>query len=101
MLVCHNRAAAIAYQKAFLQLKEQGLNSFDTKVIMSFNTKKDPKEYLELAVNEEDKKTVIENFKLPFTKETPDGRFENEADILLGGKKQYDNTAILIVSDML
>ncbi len=92
MLVCHNRAQAIGYQKAFLQLKEQGLNTFETKVIMSFNTKKDSSEYAELAVPEEDKKTVIENFKLPFG---------NEADKSLGGNKQYDNTAILIVSDML
>lgn len=42
MLVCHNRYQAIAYQKAFLKLKEQGLNTFETKVIMSLNHKKRP-----------------------------------------------------------
>ncbi len=50
MLVCHNRYQAIAYQKAFLKLKEQGLNSFESKVIMSFDNKKDPIEFRELAV---------------------------------------------------
>ncbi len=40
MLVCHNRYQAIAYQKAFLKLKEQGPNSFESKVIMSFDNKK-------------------------------------------------------------
>ena len=92
MLVCHNRAQAIAYQKAFLRLKDQGLNTFETKVIMSFDTKKDPAEYRELAVPQEKIKETIENFKLPFG---------DESDKSLGGKKQYDNTAILIVSDML
>ena len=92
MLVCHNRYQAIAYQKAFLKLKEQGLNTFETKVIMSFNTKKDPQEFYDLATPQDQVKESIENFKLPFG---------NESDISLGGKKQFDNTAILIVSDML
>ena len=92
MLVCHNRYQAIAYQKAFLKLKEQGLNSFETKVIMSFETKKDPAEFRELATPEDKVKSAIEDFKLPFG---------DESDKTLGGKKQFDNTAILIVSDML
>lgn len=92
MLVCHNRYQAIAYQKAFLKLKEQGLNTFETKVIMSFNTKKDPPAFRELATPEDQVKTAIENFKLPFGA---------ESDLSKGGKKQFDNTAILIVSDML
>ncbi len=92
MLVCHNRYQAIAYQKAFLKLKEQGLNPFDSKVIMSFENKKDPKEFNELAVAKEDQNTAIEDFKLPFG---------NEADKALNGDKRFDNTAILIVSDML
>lgn len=92
MLVCHNRYQAIAYQKAFLKLKEQGLNTFETKVIMSLNTKKDPAEFKELAIPEDQVKTVIEDFKLPFG---------SESDLSRGGKKQFDNTAILIVSDML
>ena len=92
MLVCHNRSQAIAYQKAFLRLKEQGLNSFESKVVMSFNHKKDSQEFIDLATPEDKIKETIENFKLPFG---------NEADKSLGGKRQYDNTAILIVSDML
>jgi len=92
MLVCHNRKQAIAYQKAFLKLKEQGLCNFDTKVVMSFNTKKDPAEYRELAVDENEIKNTIENFKLPFG---------DESDKTAGGNRRYDNTAILIVSDML
>lgn len=92
MLVCHNRYQAIAYQKAFLKLKAQGLNTFETKVIMSLNTKKDPAEFKALAIPEDQVKTVIENFKLPFG---------SESDLSRGGKKQFDNTAILIVSDML
>ena len=92
MLVCHNRYQAIAYQKAFLKLKEQGLNTFETKVIMSLNTKKDPPEFRELATPEDQIKTAIENFKFPFG---------SESELSRGGKKQFDNTAILIVSDML
>jgi len=92
MLVCHNRAQAIAYQKAFLKLKEQGQNTFNSKVIMSFDHKKDPKEYIDLATPQEKIKESIENFKLPFG---------DESDKTLGGKQQYDNTAFLIVSDML
>ncbi|WP_323589465.1 type I restriction endonuclease subunit R [Aliarcobacter butzleri] len=92
MLVCHNRYQAIAYQKAFLKLKEQGLNSFESKVIMSFDNKKDPIEFRELAVEEDKIKKVIEEFKLPFG---------NENEKSLSGEKRFDNTAILIVSDML
>lgn len=92
MLVCHNRYQAVAYQKAFLKLKEQGLNSFESKVIMSFDNKKDPIEFRELAVEEDKIKKAIEEFKLPFG---------NENEKSLSGEKRFDNTAILIVSDML
>ncbi len=92
MLVCHNRYQAIAYQKAFLNLKEQGLNDFSSKVIMSFDNKKDPLEFRELAVCEDEVKRTIEEFKLPFG---------NEIDKSKSGEKRFDNTAILIVSDML
>ncbi|MFW0742119.1 type I restriction endonuclease subunit R [Aliarcobacter butzleri] len=92
MLVCHNRYQAIAYQKAFLKLKEQGINSFESKVIMSFDNKKDPIEFRELAVEEDKIKKAIEEFKLPFG---------NENEKSLSGEKRFDNTAILIVSDML
>jgi type I restriction enzyme R subunit len=92
MLVCHNRYQAIAYKKAFNKLAERGLNTFETKVVMSLNTKKDPEEFKELATPEDQIKQTIEEFKLPFG---------NETDLTKGGKKQFDNTAILIVSDML
>ncbi|MDK2090324.1 type I restriction endonuclease subunit R [Aliarcobacter butzleri] len=92
MLVCHNRYQAIAYQKAFLKLKEQGLNSFESKVIMSFDNKKDPIEFRELAVEEDKIKKAIEEFKLPFG---------NENEKSLSGEKRFDNTSFLIVSDML
>jgi len=74
MLVCHNRYQAIAYQKEFLKF------SFETKVIMSLNHKNDPQDFLDLATPTNKIKETIENFKLAFSD---------------------DNTAILIVSDML
>ena len=92
MIVCHNRYQAIAYKKAFNKLKEQGQNSFQSKVIMSFDTKKDPKDFYELATPEGDVKKAIEDFKLPFGVESDKSR---------AGKRQFDNTAFLIVSDML
>ena len=92
MIVCHNRKQAIAYQKAFKKLTEQGLNPYKSKVVMSFDTKKDPQEYYDLATPEDEVKQTIENFKLPFG---------DESDKTKGGRKQFDNTAFLIVSDML
>ncbi|SFV60272.1 Type I restriction-modification system, restriction subunit R [hydrothermal vent metagenome] len=92
MIVCHNRYQAIAYKKAFNKLSEQGQNNFQSKVIMSFDTKKDPQEFYDLATPEADTKKAIEDFKLPFG---------NENDKSRGGKRQFDNTAFLIVSDML
>ena len=92
MIVCHNRYQAIAYKKAFNKLAEQGLNGFESKVIMSFDRKKDPKEFTDLAIATEDIKGAIEDFKLPFGDEGNKSR---------AGKKQFDNTAFLIVSDML
>jgi len=101
MIVCHNRYQAIAYKKAFNKLAKQGLNNFQSKVIMSFDNKKDPQEFYDLATPQEDVKKLIEDFKLPFTKETPDGRFGDENNKSLADKKHFDNTAFLIVSDML
>ncbi|MCF6339901.1 MAG: type I restriction endonuclease subunit R [Sulfurimonas sp.] len=92
MVVCHNRYQAIAYKKAFNKLAQQGQNNFQSKVIMSFDTKKDPQEFYDLATPQEDTKKAIEDFKLPFG---------NENDKSRGGKRQFDNTAFLIVSDML
>ncbi|MFK5936815.1 MAG: HsdR family type I site-specific deoxyribonuclease [Sulfurimonas sp.] len=92
MIVCHNRYQAIAYKKAFNKLAQQGQNSFQSKVIMSFDTKKDPQEFYDLAIPEADVKQAIEDFKLPFGDENDKSR---------AGRKQFDNTAFLIVSDML
>lgn len=92
MIVCHNRYQAIAYKKAFNKLAEQGQNNFQSKVIMSFDTKKDPQEFYDLATPQEEVKQSIEDFKLPFGDENDKSR---------GGKRQFDNTAFLIVSDML
>jgi type I restriction enzyme, R subunit len=92
MIVCHNRYQAIAYKKALIKLAEQGQNNFQSKVIMSFDTKKDPQEFYDLAVPEADVKQAIEDFKLPFGDENDKSR---------GGKRQFDNTAFIIVSDML
>ena len=92
MIVCHNRYQAIAYKKAFNKLASLGQNAFQSKVIMSFDTKKDPQEFFDLATAQADIKDAIEAFKLPFGDENDKSR---------AGKKQYDNTAFLIVSDML
>ena len=92
MIVCHNRYQAIAYKKALNRLAELGQNPFESKVIMSFEPKKDPQEFSDLATKSEDVKDAIEDFKLPFG---------NEAERSLADKKLFDNTAFLIVSDML
>jgi type I restriction enzyme, R subunit len=92
MIVCHNRYQVIAYKKAFNKLEEQGQNNFKSKVIMSFDTKKDSQEFYDLSTPEADVKQAIEDFKLPFG---------DENDKSLGGRRQFDNTSFLIVSDML
>jgi len=92
MIVCHNRYQAIAYKKALNKLADMGQNSFKSKVIISFDTKKDPQEFYDLASPQDEVKQSIEDFKLPFG---------DENDKSCGGKKQFDNTAFLIVSDML
>jgi type I restriction enzyme R subunit len=92
MIVCHNRYQAIAYKKAFTKLAQQGQTNVQSKVIMSFDTKKDPQEFYDLATPQDEVKKSIEDFKLPFG---------DEADVNRAGRKQFDNTAFLIVSDML
>lgn len=59
---------------------------------MSFDTKKDPREFYDLASPQDEVKKSIGDFKLPFGDENDKSR---------GGKRQFDNTAFLIVSDML
>ncbi|MEP5256163.1 MAG: type I restriction endonuclease [Winogradskyella arenosi] len=110
MLVCSGRPQALKYQQALLELKAQGYHNFNSKVIMSIGSPKSDviaKEYYETLewnkhnpqaqrptwiVSPEAIKDVTDNFKLPFGDE---GTTEKS------GKKKYDNTAIIIVSDML
>ncbi len=110
MIVCSGRNAAIKYQKAILKLKNEGFHNFDTKVVISMGSPKTDaiaKNYFKtlewnkanpdnkkpiLVVPQEMVKTVTEDYKLPFG---------DEDDKEKSGKKKYDNTAFLIVSDML
>jgi type I restriction enzyme R subunit len=110
MIVCSGRPHALRYQQAFEQLKADGYHEFDSKVVMSIGSPKSDKiakEYFEtlewnrnnptnkrpvFVVPPEDIKTVTDNFKLPFG---------NENETEKSGKKKFDNTAFIIVSDML
>lgn len=110
MLVCDGREAAIKYKKTFEALKEEGFHDFDTKVVISIGSpKQDPiaEEYYKTVEwnknNPYDPKpvwvvdppkieTVTDNYKLPYGDVTITEK---------SGKRKYDNTAILIVSDML
>ena len=92
MVVVYNRAAAIAYKKAFDELKKKGIHKFKSRIVMSFSLKKDPQEYYDIATKENDVKQAIEDFKLPFG---------DEVDLNKAGKKQFNNDALMIVSDML
>jgi len=92
MVVCYNRGAAIAYKKAFDELKEAGKHAFNSRVVMSFSAKKDPPEYFKIATPEDKVRQVIEEFKLPFG---------DESQLNRGGKRQFNNDAFMIVSDML
>ncbi len=109
MIVCDGRPMAMKYKETFERLKNQRLHTLNTKVVISlgspksdfiarevyeiidYNKTHENKKLLLVTPNELIKDT-IENFKLPFG---------NEADKELSGKRRYDNTAILIVSDML
>jgi type I restriction enzyme R subunit len=110
MIVCSGRDAAIKYQKTLHELKEQGFHDFDSKVVVSIGSPKSDalaKEYYETlewnkqnptekkpiwVVPPEKVKEATDNFKLPFG---------NEAETEKSGKKKFDNTAFIIVSDML
>ncbi|MBU1389726.1 MAG: type I restriction endonuclease subunit R [Proteobacteria bacterium] len=92
MVVCYNRPSAIAYKKAFDKLKDAGKHGFSSRVVMSFSPKKDPTEYSEIATPDIEVKQAIEDFKLPFG---------NESEFNKAGKKQFNNDALMIVSDML
>lgn len=92
MLVCYSRKQAIEYKKIFEELKKAGVHNFKTRVVMSFTPKQDPQEFFDFATSENEVKQAIEDFKLGFG---------NEDDIDVSGRKKVDNTAIMIVSDML
>jgi len=92
MVVCYNRPSAIAYKKAFDRLKKDGKHGFSSRVVMSFTLKKDPQEYYQIATPDNEVKQAIEDFKLPFG---------NESELNKAGKKQFNNDALMIVSDML
>tara|TARA_R110002167_G_scaffold243677_1_gene449160 strand:- start:5723 stop:8902 length:3180 start_codon:yes stop_codon:yes gene_type:complete len=110
MIVCSGREAAIKYQEVLESLKTQGYHNFDSKVVISIGSPKSDgiaKMYYEtlewnkenpndkrpvLVVPPEDIKDATNDFKLPFG---------NAAEKEKSGKKKYDNTAFIIVSDML
>lgn len=92
MVVCYNRESAITYKKVLDEMKAEGVHTFNSRVVMSFSPKKDPKEYYELATPEKEIKQAVENFKLPFG---------DESNLSKSGQLQFNNDAFLIVSDML
>ncbi|CAH8283082.1 type I restriction enzyme R subunit [Mariniflexile fucanivorans] len=110
MIVCSGRPHALRYQEALQKLRDDGYHDFESKVVMSMGSpKSDPiaKEYYETlewnrnhphnkkpihVVAPEDIKEVTDNYKLPYG---------NESETEKSGKKKYDNTAFIIVSDML
>lgn len=110
MIVCSGRNAAIKYQQTLHQLREEGYHDFESKVVVSIGSPKSDaiaKDYYETlewnrnnptnqrpiyVVPPEDIKDATDNFKLPFG---------NESETEKSGKKKFNNTAFIIVSDML
>lgn len=110
MIVCSGRPHALRFQQAFQELRDMGYHEFESKVVMSIGSPKSDKiakEYYETlewnknnpndkkpiyVVPPEDVKDATDHFKLPFG---------NEEETEKSGKKKYDNTAFIIVSDML
>lgn len=110
MLVCDGRFGAIRYKQALEELKKDGYHDFQTKVVVSIGSPKSDsiaKEYYETldwnknnpdnlkpiwVVAPEEIKASTDDYKLPYGDESKKEK---------SGKKQYDNTAIMIVSDML
>ena len=111
MIVCSGRDAAVKYQEALLKLKDEGYHNFESKVVISLGTPKNDdiaKQYYKtldwnknnpndqkhtFVVPTEMIKTVTDDFKLPFGDESEKDKS--------GKNKKYDNTAFIIVSDML
>lgn len=110
MLVCDGRFGAIRYKQALEELKQDGYHDFQTKVVVSIGSPKSDaiaKEYYATlewnkehpenprpiwVVPPEDIKASTDDYKLPYGDESQKEK---------SGKKQFDNTAIIIVSDML
>lgn len=110
MIVCSGREAAIKYQQLLNQLKESGYHDFESKVVISIGSPKSDaiaKAYYETlewnrnhpnqqkpidVVPPEGIKDATDHFKLPFG---------NTSETEKSGKKKFDNTAFIIVSDML
>jgi type I restriction enzyme R subunit len=110
MIVCSGRGGAIKYKQALEEFRGQGYHNFESKVVVSLGSPKTDviaREYYEAiewnkkhpnnkkptwVVPSEDIKTVTEDFKL---------KFGDELETEKSGKKKHDNTAFLIVSDML
>lgn len=110
MIVCNGRDAAIKYKEKLESLREEGFHDFESKVVISVGSPKSDaiaKRYYEtlewnkknpynkrpvFLVPPEDVKDATNDFKLPFG---------DEAEKEKSGKKKYDNTAFMIVSDML
>ena len=110
MLVCDGRFGAIRYKQIIEGLKAEGFHNFETKAVVSIGSPKTDevaKEYygtLDWNKNNpgnqkpiwvtapEQVKTVQSDYKLPYG---------DESNKEKSGNKQFDNTAIIIVSDML
>lgn len=110
MLVCSGRESAIKYQQVLQRLKDEGVHNFESKVVISISSPKSDtiaKEYYETlewnrnnpnnkkpiyVVPPENIKDATDNFKLPFG---------DEHETEKSGKMKFDNTAFIIVSDML
>lgn len=115
MIVCSGRTAAVKYQKMLHKLQEEGIHDFKSQVVLSLGSPKTDKiaqEHFEIlkhnrenpkdsrpewVVSSEKIKEVTNNFKLPYPPAYVD---ENVTD-KSGTNKLYNNTAFLIVSDML
>jgi type I restriction enzyme R subunit len=110
MLVCDGRPMALKYKQVLDQLMQEGYHQYESKLIVSLGSPKSDelaKDYYKVEewnknnpsekkpqpfVAPEDVKQITEDFKLPFG---------DEKQTEKSGKKKFDNTAIVIVSDML
>jgi len=93
MIVCYNRQSAVTYKQTLDEMKAAGMHTFNSRVVMSLTSaKEDPPEYTKIATPKDEIKVSVEDFKLPLG---------DEKQLSRGGKKQFNNDHLLIVSDML